>query len=91
MDGGLRRQNSWKESVMKCANPDCNRKLVLSFIGAAGSASGDTVQSIAAMRSCHKKLQQKQGVSTYFEWLFLQPIKNPRLKLKPAVIRTRAD
>jgi hypothetical protein len=38
-----------------------------------------------------QKLQQKQGVSTYFEWLFLQPIKNPRLKLKPAVIRTRAD
>jgi hypothetical protein len=34
------------------------------------------------------KLQQER--TTYFEWLFLQPIKNPQLSLKPAVVRTRA-
>ena len=37
------------------------------------------------------KLQQKRSVTTYFELLFLQPIGNPQLKLKPAVTRTKAD
>jgi hypothetical protein len=80
MGGG---QNSWKESVMKCANPDCNREI---FVYRSARLS--------KRRHCDafvpQKLQQKQDFSTYFEWLFLQPIENPRLKLKPAVIRTRA-
>jgi hypothetical protein len=88
MGGGLRRQNSWKESVMKCANPDCNREIFAYRRG-----------WLSKRRYCSKhcrdafvpqKLQQKQGASTYFEWLFLQTIENPRLKMKPAVIRTRA-
>jgi len=29
MGGGLRGRNSWKESVMKCANPNCNREIGL--------------------------------------------------------------
>jgi len=73
---------------MKRANPDCNREI---FVYRRGWLS--------KRRYCSKhrrdafvpqELQQKQGVSTYFEWLFLQPIENRRLKLKPAVIRTRA-
>jgi hypothetical protein len=90
MGGGLRRQNSWKESVMKCANPDCNRE-----IGLIVYRRGWLGKWRYCSRHCRdafvpQKLQQKQGVSTYFEWLFLQPVENPRLKLKPAVIRTRA-
>jgi hypothetical protein len=88
MGGGLRRQNSWKESVMKCSNPDCNPEI---FAYRRGSFSKRQYCS----KDCRdafvpQKLQQKQGASTYFEWLFLQPIENPRLKLKPAVIHTRA-
>ena len=54
--GRPRRQKSWKESVVKCSNPDCNRGIGLVAYGRvaygrAGSASGATVQSIAAMRS----------------------------------------
>jgi hypothetical protein len=84
MGGGLRRQHSWKESVMKCANPDCNREIF-------GYQRG----WLSKRRYCSKHCRdvfvpQKQGVSSYFEWLFLQPIESPRLKLKPAVIRTRA-
>jgi hypothetical protein len=37
------------------------------------------------------KLQQEGSVTTYFEWLFLQPIENPQLKLKPALIRAEAQ
>jgi hypothetical protein len=29
-------------------------------------------------------------VTTYFEWLFLQPIENSQPKLKPAVVGTKA-
>jgi hypothetical protein len=61
---------------MKCANPDCNREI---FVYRRGWLS--------KRRYCSKhcrdtfvpqKLQQKQGVPTYFEWVFLQPIENPR-------------
>jgi hypothetical protein len=66
--------------------------LVLSLIDAAGSASGTIVQNFAEMRAADApKLQQRENMPTYFEWLFLQPIKNPPLKLKPAVARTKAD
>jgi hypothetical protein len=90
MGGGLRRHKSWKESVMKCSNPDCNRS-----IGLVAYRRGWFSKRRYCSKHCRdafvpQKLQQKQGVSTYFEWLFLQPVENPRLKLKPAVIRTRA-
>jgi hypothetical protein len=61
--------------------------LVWSLIDAAGSASGATVQNIADA----PKSQQEGGVTTYFEWLFLQPIEHPQLKLKPALIRAEAQ
>jgi hypothetical protein len=37
-----------------------------------------------------KRLHQERSASTYFEWLFLQSIGNPQLKLTPAVIRIKA-
>jgi hypothetical protein len=88
MGGGLCPQNSGKESVMKCANPDCNREIF-------GYQRGWLSKRRYCSKDCRdafgpQKLQEKQGASSYFEWLFLQPIEYPRLKLKPAVIRTRA-
>jgi hypothetical protein len=76
---------------MKCANPDCNRD-----IGLVAYRRGWFSKRRYCLKHCHdafvpQKLQQKRSVSTYFEWLFLQPIENPRLKLKPAVIRTKAN
>jgi len=90
MGSGLRPQNSWKESVMKCSNPNCNRD-----IGLIVYRRGWLSKRRYCSKHCRdalgpQKLQHKQGVSTYFEWHFLQPVENPRLKLKPAVIRTRA-
>ena len=37
-----------------------------------------------------KRSHQEQSASTYFEWLFLQPIGNPQQKLVPAIIRKKA-
>jgi hypothetical protein len=92
MGGGLRRQNSWKESVMKCSNAECNR-----HIGLVAYRRGWFSKRRYCSKRCRDafvpdgaKLQQKRSVSTYFEWLFLQPIEHPRLKLKPAVVRTKA-
>jgi hypothetical protein len=68
---------------MKCANLDCSREI---FVYRRGWLS--------KRRYCSKHVVpqelQQMGVSTYFEWLFLQPIENRRLKLKPGVIRIRA-
>ena len=76
---------------MKCSNPDCNRD-----IGLVAYRRGWFSKRRYCSKHCRDafvldgpKLQQKRSVSTYFEWLFLQPIENPQLKLKPAVIRTK--
>jgi len=34
--------------------------------------------------------QKEPSATTYFEWLFLQPIRNPQQKLMPAVIPIKA-
>jgi hypothetical protein len=92
ISGGPGRQKSWKESVMKCSNPDCNRG-----IGLVAYRRGWFSKRRYCSKRCRDafvaeapKLQQKRNEMTYFEWLFLQPIENPQLKLKPAVIRTKA-
>jgi hypothetical protein len=36
------------------------------------------------------KPQQKQSATTYFDWLFEQPVLNVQLKLVPAAIPVRA-
>jgi hypothetical protein len=61
--------------------------LVLSLIGAAGSASGATAQSIAAKRPWpkhqnDKKSELRRPTSNGF---YLQSIEIMQLKLKPAV------
>jgi hypothetical protein len=77
---------------MKCSNPDCNRS-----IGLVAHRRGWFSKRRYCSRHCRDalaadapKLQQMSSVTTSFEWLFLQPIENPQLSLKPAVIRTRA-
>jgi hypothetical protein len=76
---------------VKCSNPDCKRG-----IGLVAYQRG----WFSKRRYCSKKcrdafaahastLQPNKSVATYFEWLFLQPIENSQLKLKPMVIRTR--
>jgi hypothetical protein len=76
---------------MKCSNPDCNRGIgLVAYRG----------WWFSKRRYCSKycrdaclaeapKTQQKRRATTYFEWLFLQPIGYPQLKLNPAVIRTK--
>ena len=62
---------------MKCSNADCKRGLFKALPRRS--------------RGAHEpKLQQGQNATTYFEWLFLQPIENAQLKLNPALIRTKA-
>jgi hypothetical protein len=75
---------------MKCSNLDCNRS-----IGLVAYWRGWFSKRRYCSKHCRdafvpQKLQQKRGESTYFEWLFLQPIENPQLKVKSAVIRKRA-
>ena len=78
---------------MKCSNLGCNRG-----IGLVAYRRGWFSKRHFCSKHCRDtfvadvpKLQQKRSVTTYFELLFLQPIGNPQLKLKPAVIRTKAD
>jgi hypothetical protein len=92
MGGGLRRQNSWKESVMKCSNPDCNRGL-----GLVAYRHGWFSKRRYCSRNCRDafvadvpKQEQKRSAASYFEWLFLQPIGNSQQKLMPGVIRIKA-
>jgi hypothetical protein len=87
---GPRRKKSWKEGLMKCSNPAIAAS-VLSLIGAAGSASGADVQNVAAMHSwlMHQSCNKSGARQPIFEWLFLQPIENPQLRLKPAVVHIK--
>jgi hypothetical protein len=76
---------------MKCSNPNCNRGigLVAHRRGWFSKRRYCSKQCRDAFVAYAPKLQQKRSVPTYFEWLFLQPIENPKLKLKPAVVRTK--
>ena len=79
---------------MKCSNPDCNRA-----IGLVAHRRGWFSKWRYCSRNCRdalvadlpkKRSHQEQSASTYFEWLFLQPIGNPQQKLVPAIIRKKA-
>src|SRR6516164_11092440 len=84
-------QEWWKESVMKCSNPDCNRG-----IGLIAYRRGWFSERRYCSRHCRDafsdapKPRQKRSTTTYFEWLFEQPILNAQPKLVPAAIRTRS-
>jgi hypothetical protein len=87
-----RRQKSWKESVVKCSNPDCNRG-----IGLIAYRRGWFSKRRYCSRHCRDafvadapKPQQKSSATTYFDWLFDQPVLNPQPKLVPAAIRARS-
>jgi hypothetical protein len=78
--GGPRRQKSWKESVMKCSNLDCNRG-----IGLVAYRRGWFSKRSYCSKQCRDtfvaeapKLKQRPSLTTYFELLFLQPIDNPQ-------------
>jgi hypothetical protein len=91
--GGPRRQKSCEESVMKCSNPDCNRGigLVVYRRGWFSKRSYCSKHCRDAFVADATKLQQERSVTTYFEWLCLQPIENSQLKLKPAVVGIKAS
>ena len=69
---------------MKCSNPDCNRG-----IGLVSHRRGWLSKRRYCSRQCYdaflverpKRSQQERGITTYFEWLFLQQIENPQPKL----------
>jgi hypothetical protein len=77
---------------MKCSNPVCNRGIGL----VAYRRSWFSKRHYCSKRcrdACLAdalKTQPKRGATTYFEWLFLQPIEYPQLNLKPAVVRAKA-
>ena len=76
---------------MKCSNPDCKRALGLVSYqrGRFGKRRYCSKHCRDTVVAHEPKLQQGQQATTYFEWLFFQPIENPQLKLNPALIRTK--
>ena len=77
---------------MKCSSPDCNRSigLVAYRRGWFSKRRYCSKQCRDALAAEAPKLRRERSAPTYFEGLFSEPIENPRLKLKPAVVRTRA-
>jgi hypothetical protein len=78
---------------MKCSNPICNRGLGLvvyrrGWFGKRRYCSKDCRDNFAAERS--KRSQQERSCTTYFEWLFLEPIRDSTAVLDAAVVRVRA-
>jgi hypothetical protein len=78
---------------MKCSNPNCSRG-----IGLIAHRRGWFSKRRYCSRNCRHAVVADQpnrltprpaSVSTYLEWLFLQPIGNPPQKLTPAVIRIK--
>ena len=76
---------------MKCSNPECNRGICLvahrrGWLDKRHYCSRQCRDTFVAERP--KQSQPERGATTYFEWLFLQPIENPQPM--PAVVRVRA-
>jgi hypothetical protein len=80
---------------MKCSNPHCNHGIGLVSYRRGLFAKGrycsrqcrDTF--VAARPQRPQRPQQERAATTYFEWLFLQPIENPRPMLMPVRARAR--
>jgi hypothetical protein len=78
---------------MKCSNPDCNRNIGLvahrrGWFGKRRYCSNQCRDAFVAERP--KKSRQERSATTYFGWLFLQPIEKPQPKPTPAIVRVRA-
>ena len=76
---------------MKCSNPNCNRG-----IGLVHYRRGWFSKRCYCSKNCRDafvadmpKPQQKRCATSYFQWLFEQPIGNSQQKLMPAVIRIK--
>jgi hypothetical protein len=72
---------------MKCSNPHCNRGIGLvahrrGWFDKRRYCSKECRNTFVAQRP--KISQQERSVMTYVEWLFLQPVENPRSQSRPA-------
>jgi hypothetical protein len=74
---------------MKCSNPDCNRHIGLvhhrRWFSKRRYCSRRCRDNV--MSRVPRRLQEERNATTYFEWLFLQPIEKDQFKPVPAVIR----
>jgi hypothetical protein len=76
---------------MKCSNPNCNRG-----IGLVRYRRRWFSKQRYCSRNCRDAFvadvpkPQERSATSYFEWLFLQPIGNSQQKLTLGVIRIRA-
>jgi hypothetical protein len=90
--GDPRRQKSWKESVMKCSNPDCNRG-----IGLLAHRRGWFGNELFCSKICRdapvadrlKRSKRTSGAGTYFDWLFIQPVGKQQANLMPATVHIK--
>jgi len=78
---------------MKCSNPGCNRGLGLvayrrGLLGKRRYCSTRCRDTFVVAQP--KQSQQERSGPSYFDWLFQQPIENPRATLLPAVVRVRS-
>lgn len=78
---------------MKCSNPDCNRG-----IGLVAYRRGWFSKRRYCSKHCRDavladapKPQLKRSPRTYFDWLYEQPVLQPRPRLVPAAIRGRSE
>jgi hypothetical protein len=68
---------------MKCSNPHCNRGIGLvahrrGWFDRRCYCSKECRNTFVAQRP--KMSRQERSATTYVEWLFLQPVENPRPK-----------
>jgi hypothetical protein len=75
---------------MKCSHPDCKRGIGLvsyrrGWFGKGCYCSRQCRDAFVAKRQ--KRSRQERSATSYFEWLFSQPIENPQPKLMPAIVR----
>jgi hypothetical protein len=76
---------------MKCSNPDCKRGIGLVSYrrGWFGKRPYCSKRCRDAFVAYEPNRQQRWNETTYFEWLFFQPIEHPQLNLKPAQVRSK--
>lgn len=79
---------------MKCSNPHCNHSLGLvsyrrGLFGKGRYCSRQCRDTFVFVAEQPKRAQRERNATTYFEWLFLQPIENPRPMLVPVRARAR--
>jgi hypothetical protein len=78
---------------MKCSNPDCSHG-----IGLVAHRRGLFGKGLYCSKLCRdataarqpKRPHQERNATTYFEWLFLHQVENPRPALVPVRARTRS-